>query len=161
MRKNTLIPPLKLYRSLFLQKNFIKKIENLNENPLLDHLNLSENQIEKIENLAHLKNLRTLNLSQNYLTNKEDVKELLEIEGLSVLDVTHNRLNDLACLDVFSKMSDLTVLYLMGNPIVKMIPIYRKTVILTCRQLKYLDDRPVFDKERALAEAWYVSKLYF
>uniref|UniRef100_A0A1A7WCI8 Dynein, axonemal, assembly factor 1 n=1 Tax=Iconisemion striatum TaxID=60296 RepID=A0A1A7WCI8_9TELE len=51
-------------------------------------------------------------------------------------------------------MPDLRVLNLMGNEVVKKIPYYRKTVISCLKQLTFLDDRPVFPKERACAEAW-------
>ena len=51
-------------------------------------------------------------------------------------------------------MKELRVVSLMGNPILKKIRLYRKTMILKCKNLKYLDDRPVFPKDRACAEAW-------
>jgi dynein assembly factor 1 len=43
----------------------------------------------------------------------------------------------------------------MGNPVVKKIKNYRKTIVAKCKQLKYLDDRPVFEEERRRTEAWY------
>ena len=52
-------------------------------------------------------------------------------------------------------MPSLAVLRLIGNPIVRTSAFpYRKTLISRCKQLKYLDDRPVFDWERRLVEAW-------
>jgi len=42
----------------------------------------------------------------------------------------------------------------MGNPVVKEISYYRKTLISGCHQLQYLDERPVFPRERACVEAW-------
>ncbi|XP_060828002.1 uncharacterized protein LOC132913588 [Bombus pascuorum] len=51
-------------------------------------------------------------------------------------------------------MKELRVVSLMGNPILKKIKLYRKTMILKCKNLKYLDDRPVFPRDRACAEAW-------
>lgn len=38
-------------------------------------------------------------------------------------------------------MNDLRVLYLQGNPVVKLIRHYRKTLVSRCANLKYLDDR--------------------
>ncbi|GLD93548.1 hypothetical protein PINS_up002140 [Pythium insidiosum] len=51
-------------------------------------------------------------------------------------------------------MPSLKVLYLQGNDVVKHIKQYRKTLVYRCRQLKYLDDRPVFDDERRRVDAW-------
>mmetsp|Transcript_6878 Transcript_6878/g.6180 ORF Transcript_6878/g.6180 Transcript_6878/m.6180 type:complete len:181 (+) Transcript_6878:140-682(+) len=51
-------------------------------------------------------------------------------------------------------MPDLRVLYLIGNPVVKLIKNYRKIIISKCKQLKYLDDRPVFDDERRRVTVW-------
>jgi hypothetical protein len=43
---------------------------------------------------------------------------------------------------------------LTGNPVVSTITNYRKTMILECKSLTYLDSRPVFPRDRACAEAW-------
>jgi dynein assembly factor 1 len=48
----------------------------------------------------------------------------------------------------------LGVLYLSGNPVCKKIENYRKTIITLLPQLKYLDDRPVFEEDRRFAEAF-------
>ncbi|XP_077260271.1 LOW QUALITY PROTEIN: uncharacterized protein LOC143896336 [Temnothorax americanus] len=51
-------------------------------------------------------------------------------------------------------MKSLRVVTLTGNPVLKKIKMYRKTMILKCKNLQYLDDRPVFPRDRACAEAW-------
>ncbi|XP_025156575.1 dynein assembly factor 1, axonemal-like [Harpegnathos saltator] len=51
-------------------------------------------------------------------------------------------------------MKSLRVVTLTGNPVLKQIKMYRKTMILKCKNLQYLDDRPVFPRDRACAEAW-------
>eukprot|EP00250_Pteridium_aquilinum_P034048 c6932_g1_i2 orf=537-893(+) len=41
-----------------------------------------------------------------------------------------------------------------GNPVVSKARYYRKATIVSIPMLNYLDDSPVFAKERRLAEAW-------
>lgn len=43
---------------------------------------------------------------------------------------------------------------MQNNPIVKNIKNYRKTLISSLPNLKYLDDRPVFPEDRRYAEAF-------
>lgn len=56
--------------------------------------------------------------------------------------------------EVIYKMRDLRVLYLQGNPLCKKVDYYRKKIISEIPNLKYLDDRPVFEEDRRRAEAW-------
>jgi len=51
-------------------------------------------------------------------------------------------------------MPTLRVLYLMKNPMCKKIRNYRKTVTYKLKELRYLDDRPVFEDDRRYAEAF-------
>lgn len=144
----------KLLRSLFLHENLIEIIEGLENQLELDSLNLSKNSISKIENLSHMTQLTSLNLAYNKLSIKEDIDHVLLIPSLQTLDLQHNRINDIRIVEVFENMVDLRVLYLLGNPVVKEIKHYRKTIISKCKQLKYLDDRPVFEEERRRVTAW-------
>lgn len=48
----------------------------------------------------------------------------------------------------------MRVLYLQGNGCVRKIPHYRKTLINSFKDLRYLDDKPVFEDERRFAEAF-------
>mmetsp|Transcript_6051 Transcript_6051/g.6189 ORF Transcript_6051/g.6189 Transcript_6051/m.6189 type:complete len:476 (-) Transcript_6051:185-1612(-) len=143
-----------ILRTLFLQENIIEKIENLESLVELDTLNLSKNFIKKIENLSHMKKLSSLNLASNLLATAEDIQEVTLLESLQTLDIQHNKINDINILEIVSSLKDLRVLYLIGNPVIKSIKHYRKTVIARCKSLKYLDDRPVFDEERRRVEAW-------
>ncbi|XP_028394306.1 dynein assembly factor 1, axonemal-like isoform X2 [Dendronephthya gigantea] len=141
-------------RCLYLHQNLIEKLQNVDHLSLLDTLNVSNNSIRKIENIACLPKLNTLQIAHNKLKTVEDIEELRNCEYLSVLDLSHNQLDDPEILDVFSAMAKVSVLNLIGNPVIKKIKHYRKQMILKIKNLKYLDDRPVFPKERACVEAW-------
>lgn len=72
-----------------------------------------------------------------------------------MLDIQDNDIDDPTVLpEVLEKLPALRVLYLQGNPVVRRIKNYRKTVIARLSGLKFLDDRPVFDDERLRCEAW-------
>ena len=143
-----------MLRSLYLHENIIERIEGLDQQLELDTLNLSKNYIKTIENLSHMKVLTNLNLANNHLTTAADVSHVLDIPSLQTLDIQHNKIDDVGIVDIVAHMPDLKVLYLMGNPVVKSIKYYRKTLVGRCKGLKYLDDRPVFDEERRRIDAW-------
>uniref|UniRef100_A0A8C5RIF3 Dynein axonemal assembly factor 1 n=1 Tax=Laticauda laticaudata TaxID=8630 RepID=A0A8C5RIF3_LATLA len=141
-------------RCLYLQLNLIHKIENLEPLQKLDSLNLSNNYVKTIENLSCLKVLHTLQIAHNLLRTVEDIQHLQECPSISVLDLSHNKLDDPHIIEVLETMPDLRVLNLMGNEVIRKITNYRRTLTIRLKQLTYLDDRPVFPKERACAEAW-------
>lgn len=145
-----------LLKSLFLQNNLISKIENLDVCKELDTLVLSHNYIKELENCCSkvLPVLNTLNISHNQLRNIDGLAILKRCNNLSILDLSFNKIEDMMIVKVLADMPSLHVLNLTGNPVISAITNYRKTMILECKSLTYLDSRPVFPRDRACAEAW-------
>lgn len=143
-------------KSLYLQNNLISKIENLDVCRELDTLVLSHNYVKKLENCCSkvLPLLNTLNISHNLLKDIDGLEVLGRCLNISVLDISFNKIEDIMVVKVLSEMPSLHVLTMTGNPVVNNIANYRKTMILECKNLTYLDSRPVFPRDRACAEAW-------
>jgi len=57
-------------------------------------------------------------------------------------------------LHVLAGVPRLVTLYLKGNPCVRETRHYRKQVVSGLQRLRYLDERPIFDNERASTAAW-------
>jgi len=146
-------------KCLYLQENLVKKIENLENLEELVSLNLSDNLIEVIEGLGNNKQLENLQLKRNRIGihGLSDISHLRELKSVSALDLSNNNIdceNYEDFIQIIESMDSLAVLYLQNNPICKKIPNYRKTLISKLKNLKYLDDRPVFPEDRRFAEAF-------
>lgn len=142
---------------LYLQENMIQRISNLNTLVHLNTLNLSDNRIHSIENLEFNKRLSTLLLKRNFIgTEVNDLQGLLFLPpSVSVIDLSENRIEYDQIIEHFlTKVPGLKVLYLHGNDCTRRIAYYRKTMIYKIKQLKYLDDKPVFEDERLFSEAF-------
>lgn len=71
-------------QSLYLNGNYIKKIDNLDSLARLEFLNLSNNHITVIENLGRLGNLRKLNLDKNFINKVQGLEFLGKLEELDI-----------------------------------------------------------------------------
>lgn len=110
---------------LYLQNNVIPRIENVGRLKKLEYLNLALNNIERIENLEGCESLQKLDLTVNF------VGELSTVQSLQ-----HN--------------VHLRDLYLVGNPCAQYEG-YRKYVVATLPQLKWLDGKEIERSERIQA----------
>lgn len=146
-------------RCLYLHNNSIDRIEGVDSLVHLNTLNLAHNKIKKVENLGTLYELNNLNLGFNLLSDKESLEGLLECPHLTQLNIEANQINldEEELFSILSKLVNLKVLYLKGNPIVGKIKNYRKRVVAELQTLNYFDDRPVKEEERRLAYHWKLA----
>ena len=141
---------------LYLQNNYIKEIENLENNTKLSILNLSNNKIQSIPNISYLDKLENLYISKNSLSTIQNLEGLLNLKSLSLLDIQNNPFSvspdDL--ITFLNKLEKLKVLYLKGD-ITRLIPNYRRTLIVKIKNLTYLDDKPIKNEDKVGAEAYF------
>lgn len=142
--------------SLYMHENCIRKMDHLSTLRNLRVLNLADNMISRVEGLAGLQ-IDTLYLARNRIGHAglDDIRGLLECPTLSCLDIQNNAIEDEDALpEVFERMPELKVLYLLNNGMIKKVKNYRKTMTARLPKLCYLDDRPVFPEDRRNAEAF-------
>ncbi|WP_221392587.1 TIR domain-containing protein [Dyadobacter sp. NIV53] len=94
---------------LYLNKNAIRKIENLENLVDLEHLNLANNQITGIENLDNLLKLSYLDLERNKIF---EIKNLEHLTNLKVLGLSTNFIEKLSGI---TQLTQLETLYLGRN----------------------------------------------
>lgn len=99
---------------------------------------MAHNQLQSLDNCHSviLPALTSLDLSYNRLNNVAKLQCLANCNSLSVLDLSYNRIGDVLVVKVLAAMANLRVLTMHGNPVIGQIPNYRKTMILECVSFK-------------------------
>lgn len=81
-------------KKLILIANCIEKIENLQTNVSLEHLELYQNLVKKIDNISHLKHLTVLDLSFNKIRSSASLASCC-FEQLTELYLSGNKISDI------------------------------------------------------------------
>eukprot|EP01065_Artemidia_motanka_P024749 TRINITY_DN2964_c0_g1_i1.p1 TRINITY_DN2964_c0_g1~~TRINITY_DN2964_c0_g1_i1.p1 ORF type:complete len:555 (+),score=172.76 TRINITY_DN2964_c0_g1_i1:88-1752(+) len=144
--------------ALYLAKNCITHVSGVSHLRALDKIDLSDNTIKTVTGLAGL-SITTLSLSRNLLKTAADLKDVLGCRKVRVLDLSFNRIDDPAVIDILAELPELSVLKLEGNPLAKTMKLYRKTLTRRLRELKALDDMPVTAVDHAAAAAYFEGGL--
>ncbi|XP_010732405.2 protein phosphatase 1 regulatory subunit 42 [Larimichthys crocea] len=170
---------------LYMQNNNISQIDNLSNLQKLSKLYLGGNRIAVVDGLETLCELKELHLENQRLAPGEklllDPKTLLSLaESLSVLNISHNNIDDIKGLTVlmelqhfsaadnklhnmeelehvFSHWPQLLQMDLSGNPVCKK-PKYRDRLITVCNSLVTLDGREINELTRQFLINWKASK---
>ncbi|KAG0555939.1 hypothetical protein KC19_11G014400 [Ceratodon purpureus] len=147
------LEPLVNLRCLYLNQNLVEVVEGLETLKYLEIIDLADNMIRSVAGLASCPELRQLNLSGNKIRTSEDIIHLQGCKALQLLDLANNKIDDEEALEVIHNIP-LQLLRLCGNPIVSIAKHYRKLTVFAMPTLNYLDESPVFEKERRLAVAF-------
>ena len=68
--------------------------------------------------------------------------------------MSYNNLSDPDVMEVLAKMQSLHVLNMIGNPLLRKTIDYRRNLLYKCKDITYLDSRPVTEKDRICLKAW-------
>ncbi|XP_056428452.1 leucine-rich repeat-containing protein 49 [Hyla sarda] len=98
-------------RLLYLQHNFITRIQNISCLQRLIFIDLYDNQIEEISGLSSLKSLRVLMLGKN------KIQKISNLENLKNLDVLDLHGNQISKIENIGHLGELRVLNLARNQI--------------------------------------------
>lgn len=145
---------LKNLTCLYLQQNIISEMSGLEELVNLKVLCLSHNFISKVEGLNGLKNLTNLDLDHNRLRDPSNLSGLLEAHELTCLNLSDNNIESEEFASIIKELHKLRVLRMGGNMVTRTMDNYRRRLITQNKELKYLDDAPIEEDDRRIAEAW-------
>lgn len=104
-------------RCLGLNNNALSRVEGVSHMARLTMLNLSGNSITRLEGLDSLKSLSILLVADNLLRRREDIEHLERCLSVEELDLGGNRIDDVAAVEVLERMPALRVLVLERNPV--------------------------------------------
>jgi len=133
-------------QELSLSNNKISNIENLDNLPLL-RLSIKGNRITEIENLETLLVLHELDLSWN------QIKSLAGLEDhdlLHTINLENNLVDDMKEIQHLTRLSNLRILDLEGNPI-QQLNDYRMEVLYNIQRLSNLDKKRASTQEKVAA----------
>ena len=133
-----------------MHQDEIGEITNVFErySPHLKIIYLQNNYIEKMQHLSLLHELEYLNLALNNIT---EIEGLEGCEKLNKLDLTCNFIVNLVCVQVLEANPLLRELYMVGNPCDKFEG-YRDFVVATLPQLQVFDGKEITSSERISAK---------
>ena len=105
--------------------------------------------------------MTSIELDHNQIRNFQSLQGLIECPSLENLNISHNKItlenNENQLFEILKNLPNLKVLRMEGNPFVRSMTNYRRRIINTLPELRFLDENPVTDHDRRLAAAWKVG----